>query len=114
MTKHTPATPLPWTSGINPTMQGLPLVVQDARGRIIVHLEATGPYMERAVRPSVSEADIALASYIAHAANAYPKLVEALRLIAGDVDECNGKGGDGYVSILARAQTLLRELGEDA
>jgi hypothetical protein len=41
------------------------------------------------------------------------KLVEALRLIAGDVDECNGKGGDGYVSILARAQTLLRELGEE-
>lgn len=45
-------------------------------------------------------------------ANAYPQLVAALREIRADVDECDGKGGDGYVSILARADALLRSLGE--
>ena len=43
------------------------------------------------------------AAYIAHAANAYPKLVEALReVIAGR-----------YEADASRARALLRELGEE-
>lgn len=70
---------LPWTSGLNGFSQGAALAVRDAKGKLVCWLEATGPFMERAVRPSISEDDYQRAAYIAHAANAYPKLVEALQ-----------------------------------
>ena len=50
------------------------------------------------------------AAYIAHAANAYPKLVEALRVIAAPFERADGNE-------FARAQeltrALLRSLGEE-
>lgn len=50
-------------------------------------------------------ASIQDAAYLVHAANAYPKLVEALRIAAEQM-------GHGPYGMEARA--LLRELGEDA
>ena len=49
------------------------------------------------------------AAYLVHAANAYPKLVETLRLLASQVDMPNLATG-AHVN----AAYLLRELGEAA
>ena len=45
------------------------------------------------------------AAYIVHAANAYPKLVEALRLIVNDAHT-------GHYAVSQDASAILRELGE--
>src|SRR3990167_11495800 len=94
MTKHTPATPLPWS---NPITHGV-------SGRI----------------DPVCVADRGLdATYIAHAANAYPKLVEALRTLQTRINACElGPVHDGRAiademeSECETSRALLRELGE--
>lgn len=81
---HKPATPLPWDFAIT------------ERGPIVVDSEGD---------PVPAHSDTA--AYSAHAANAYPRLVEALRAL---YDDANGSGW----SSAAAANSLLRELGEDA
>ena len=102
-TKHTPATPLPWETT---SMVG-------------------DEWHERVVRrgwPSSELRDLDCgnhqdAAYIAHAANAYPKLVEALLESADDANRAGGSRAD-LNSILdaisLRARSVLIELGEDA
>src|SRR3990167_468018 len=57
-------------------------------------------------------------AYIAHAANAYPKLVEALRdAIARHADllrRVDGELAQSFKDAGERRRALLRELGEDA
>lgn len=92
MTKHTPVTPLPWT----------------VKGASVFN----GP---RKVCTAVEHIDGDSAAYIAHAANAYPKMVEALRIIKEQtyVDaygpELRGQNQANH----RRASELLRELGEE-
>ena len=90
-TKHTPATPLPWR--VSPAR---PAEVQQQSGTYSIGLMG----MDGAAN----------AAYIAHAANAYPRLVDALRgLIALDVV----LGREFYDrQTVADARALLRELGE--
>lgn len=103
-TKHKPATPLPWKKSL-----GMPC-------RHPYYLIRTDE--ETHAMRSVAKVDIAArggsdidAAYIAHAANAYPKLVEALRAIVSP-DE------DGFTILSSgnrdarRITALLRELGE--
>jgi len=94
-TKH-PATPLPW-------------MFDDARGAIRVDAggHQAAPHLAHlTVRSRDGDG-----SYLAHAANAYPKLVEALRkmlflaAMEGPADE---------TPVQTDAVALLRELGEDA
>ena len=94
-----PATPLPWQSRAIP---GHLYEVIDAKGNPAFRIRS-------GMMPSHMDA-----AYIVAACNAYPELVAALRLIVGDVAECDGKGVDGYVSIHARARALLAKLGEGA
>jgi hypothetical protein len=100
MTKHTPATPLPWQHG------------KDRSGRIRIF----GPDGIECVRAlwkcvKTKEQRDANRAYIAHAANAYPKLVEAARYLAAMVEDINERHAQqGRVMV----QELLRSLGEDA
>ena len=55
------------------------------------------------------------AAYIVHACNAYPKLVEALRVAADQIaylQEISGNDKHGPLDALRDARALLRELGE--
>ena len=94
-TNHKPATPLPWRDE-----EG------DAGGRHIT-ADAKG---DDAIACTYDESDFAAAAqdaaYIAHAANAYPKLVEALHDVLRQVKAYEGQHD--------RLRDLLRELGEDA
>ena len=95
-TKHKPATPLPWT-----------LVSWDANKRTkIVEFAFRGDYPVnlRGLSTGPEQRD---AAYIAHAANAYPKLVEALRICAALVHS------DGEPVCGQKVRALLRELGEE-
>lgn len=97
--KHQPATPLPWR--VSPS---LPAEVQQESGIHTIGIMG----MDGAVN----------ARYIAHAANAYPKLVEALREIETINDEsagdCRRRMGTRRGNSIVVARDLLRELGEDA
>lgn len=97
MTKHAPATPLPWKDG--------PVFQTDHRGIFFDDTSKPGKWQRRVDSDSLQrglyEPDDA--AYIAHAANAYPRLVEALRMIMRDA----GNRDVGQVS------DLLRELGEE-
>lgn len=84
-TKHTPATPLPWH--IHPRD---PAMIMDAP--------------EHTVIGDVPKAN---AAYIAHTANAYPKLVDALR---AQLDFARAQGNNKNATVIA---ALLRELGEE-
>lgn len=63
---------------------------------------------------SVGGGDSQDASYIAHATNAYPKLVEALRELMLRCDGPEGICKDGDNIQTHNAHGLLRELGEEA
>ncbi len=95
-TKHKPATPLPWSEG------------EDRQGRRRI-FGPDGIECARALwkvvktKQQVSQNRV----YIAHAANAYPKLVAALR----EASECLDDWSDDDTR--SRAIALLRELGED-
>ncbi len=94
MVKHKPATPLPWTvEHGNHVIGG-----NQERSRVAVGSLSVAEYR-------VADQN---AAYIAHAANAYPRLVEALRELA----EASGRGIEACVNAEARAESLLRELGE--
>ena len=83
-----PATPLPWTV--------------DPEGEVAVSIEASNGAIVCEVR-GASNDPAALAAYIAHACNNYPKLVEALRGLV------HGEASGNY----DRAIALLSELGEE-
>jgi hypothetical protein len=87
-----PATPLPWLFG------ELSDSVMTARGHCVAQL------------PDHLLDDNGDLAYIAHAANAYPKLVEALRQIekAPEVRAIDANGQ----ALVAIARETLRELGE--
>ncbi len=88
-TKHTPATPLPWSA--------------EERGLTIHRQVVVGKGLVCQVSRRAGQAENA--AYIAHACNAYPRLVEALRgCLKGRSD------ADSPQFVLARA--LLVELGE--
>lgn len=86
-TKRKPATPLPWRS--------------EERGATIHRQVVVSKGLVCQVARRAGQVENA--AYIAHAANAYPKLVVALREIA-----------DGRDLPMHEARELLRNLGEDA
>jgi len=93
--KHTPATPLPWSqpSRYGNTMFELQRPVDE-------HTTVQGPILKNCTLQD--------AAYIAHAANAYPKLVEALR------EQLTAYMGDfGPDHVATRHYALLRSLGEE-
>lgn len=92
-TKHQPATPLPFR-------------IAEERSD---YAEIVGP-----LDGTVAYASQEYAAYLAHAANSYPKLVEALRNLALRCDGAEGVRADGSNIDTAHAAGLLRELGEDA
>jgi hypothetical protein len=96
-TKHKPATALPWQK--ESPMQG----IRGGEGsQHIYTAHASGNYKTR-------EQD---AAYIVHAANAYPKLVEALRHAIKEADGyCDDEHGHP-ANTLDAERALLRELGE--
>jgi hypothetical protein len=96
MTKHTPATPLPWTH-------------QATRKPMMPLVAANGEWISS---PYNRVGDIEDFEYIAHAANAYPKLVEALRVIAETPRSAPSVPQD-IVRVRRIAAALLRELGEE-
>ena len=94
-TPYRPATPTPWTT------------LEDGRGRVkLVHVETTAENEAGAGLPvcSIPTKRIADAEYLVHAANAYRKLVRALREARLHLHQ-----DDGHV---AEIDALLRELGE--
>jgi hypothetical protein len=97
MTKHTPATPLPFSVDVSPF-------------KIYVHGNA-GP-RNICESPRLDEHSRQDAAYIAHAANAYSKLVEALRLAANGLDT-TGQTTKQSNDARNHARALLRELGEE-
>ena len=101
--KHTPATPLPWVYEPN-------LERGDARTSgyirertITAEYAQLGRSVAKAVRFNGSTDQDRNATYIAHACNAYPRLVEALRKVL-DPEAAQIKWRE--------ARALLRELGE--
>ncbi len=94
-----PATPLPW---IGWTARKHHQVWGDNRNRLIAEVrQLSGP------NGFESSQD---AAYIAHAANAYPKLVEALKGALAAL-EFNGLLSDQY-DAHSKRRALLAELGE--
>ena len=107
--KHTPATQLPWKahsankasnfgsyeSHIR-TESGLPMIAK-ARGG----------------NDDTAEAAKQNAAYIAHSANAYPKLVDALRNMTHGFRVTGGPSGSSEHAAFVGAEYLLRELGEE-
>jgi len=93
MTKHAPATPLPWMYG------ELTEGVITPKGAPVASIPDDG----------IFEADIDM-RYLAHAANAYPKLVAGLRSTL-ELIYSAGDMADSRTYKLAAA--LLRSLGEE-
>ena len=96
ITKNIPATPLPFKVG--------PLAgsIYGANGVEVAKVAwpRTG-HLQRSEKIAVEQRCVANAAYLNHAANAYPKLIAALRWYAGTPD-----GG-------GNARHILRELGEE-
>lgn len=92
-----PATPLPWKFAA--------AVQNNGPNYFVV---GTGRWGEPSAADCAREAD---AAYVAHAANAYPRLVEVLRALAD-----SSHGGMSAARFLddagMYARALLRELGE--
>lgn len=111
MTKHKPATPLPWTTALTNA------------GQFIRSNGSNGPhgYFVEVRQTRTGRDEKADAAYIAHAANAYPRLVEALRKFARAT--CDDDGVADSMPIedcteltegdLKAARALLKELGEE-
>jgi hypothetical protein len=91
MNNHKPATALPWVQGF-------------AGDRVTVYPRGVG--VSKLARANLFDD----ADYIAHSANAYPKLVEALRKLER---ACYSQGGSiAHTPVLQATGALLRELGE--
>lgn len=106
--KHAPATPLPWKQGeIKGTDGANGECLFDEVGDIVADCGS---------RATLAHADWpeceANASYIAQAANAYPKLVEALGEALRAWEKPNPTHTPTYRKNYERLTGLLRELGE--
>ena len=128
MTKHAPATPLPWTfrpddAETNPYWRGASIWT------------ATGACIARLELPNAQGGGAQNGAYMFHAANAYPKLVEALRTMiaahGGNEQWWETEGETRYQNqidnlnlprptadvirqqITDETDALLRELGEE-
>jgi hypothetical protein len=102
--KHEPKTPLPW--------KYVPAVRNNAPNYYAV---GTGKWREPVAALCDDGND---AAYITRAANAYPKLVEALVYLIDEVrawqpDNPSWQEGEEEADCFAKARVLLRELGED-
>ncbi len=86
MAKHQPATPLPWVA------EGHHVTNADPNTTMYIVVKRASPREN--------------AAYLAHAANAYPRLVESLAAIAGQ------EGPGTYTPEGSAARALLNELGE--
>lgn len=98
--KRAPATALPWANDSDAPRKGKP------RAMVFPENDASG---EALVAGNVDPQD---AAYIKHAANAYPRLVEALRNLREQVECMNAQQAFGRD--YDEAVALLRELGEGA
>jgi hypothetical protein len=113
-TKHKPATPLPWYLPQPVALQSMSAVpVHGGTGRPCAKVSIYKPRndrldeQEQASPESLTRAT-ADAAYIAHAANAYPKLVEALHNVVRDCHTRSQQARD----TMEVARLLLLELGE--
>lgn len=124
-TKHKPATPLPWAFVDN----GMQIIAREAPAQIRPVSVAHATRAHANYNTNNALVDVA---YIAHAANAYPKLVEALRETSarlrgaahdarqgvsqrsGNPIEVYSERADAYEDQAIEADALLRELGEGA
>src|SRR3990167_6932700 len=104
MTKHTPATPLPWAA--------MPAPERGFNDRASVHsphfdrpgvVSGQGSIGEICGGDAGRDGSTQNAAYISHAANAYPKLVAALSLLVNPLAPRHA---------VSDAAALLRELGE--
>ena len=95
-----PATPLPWTVG-----------KYEFEGDSIKGADGETSFCQMRYYPWVEQGDF---PYIVHSANAYPKLVEALRELMLRCDGAEGVRADGSNIQTHNAHGLLRELGEEA
>ena len=102
MTAHKPATPLPFRS-------------EDTTVKYVTH-GAWHTIARLNDKKYTNEANKENAAYLAHAANAYPKLVAALREYVNVVESVNNPNSFGVEvrDAGAPARALLRSLGEDA
>lgn len=91
-TKIKPATPLPWREA-----RAGEIGTNVLAGEQIVASTDTHRY-------TAGERELQNAAYIAHACNAYPRLVAALEYI--------GTGGEDWKDCARTARALLRDLGE--
>lgn len=99
MTKHQPATPLPWR-------------VSNSRDGGFRVVQTVAPVAQ--ITKIGNEAN---AAYIAHAANAYPQLVAALRAALQmyapfQEQDDSEQGNDHGANFLNASNALLRSLGE--
>lgn len=102
-TNHQPATALPWHLGVKQAEQ----IVYDSTGWAVANATVYHGNAERAET-------VQNARYVAHAANAYPKLVEALRELRASCPAPKGIRQDfSYILRREVADKLLRELGEE-
>ena len=109
-TNHKPATPLPWKIvGDTTEAKIVHSSPNPAKGKGIEFPAAIISHVARMHSQWICDEHVGNpfdnARYISHAANAYPKLVAALR----DVQGCNE-----LVDAREICTELLRELGEDA
>lgn len=110
MTKQTPATPLPWH-----TQLGSESFYRIHERRLVTSGRGLeGTHISKMMHDERGEKD---AAYIAHACNAYPKLVEVLRMVAPIIERFAGEA-EPQNSVLDQRRdqlrALLRELGESA
>jgi hypothetical protein len=91
-TKHAPATPLPWHR------------YNQDRGSI---------HFGRALETITGDDDL---DFAIHACNAYPKLIEILNMVTGDISNLDPKYPASFESGMAfmmdKAEDLKKELGE--
>jgi hypothetical protein len=108
MTKHTPATPLPWH--VNASKKGRIIGDETAEGWDALFINGANNTVAKVFRSGDARS-------LTHAANAYPKLVEALRTVAPIIERFAAEA-DPQNSVLDQRRdelrALLRELGEDA
>jgi hypothetical protein len=101
MTKHTPATPLPFTLRSHE--------VSKPGGDGTYHVNATYTILKDGAPLGFTEHCAAVARL-----NAYPKLVEALKGCIHRLALDHGRPEDNYISLEGgAARALLRELGEE-
>lgn len=104
-----PATALPWTVTPDPEAHDGEMDIVSAQG-----CPASEHWFIASTYGIDDEGDDSRrnAAYIAHAANAYPKLVEALRVAIKEADGWFDDSRGGPCEDVDSCRALLRELGE--